>query len=135
VIARFAMIALVLVAVALTAAFDSVSPLDARRVTLLYVGASDCAPCRAWHHGSGAQFRRSAAFARVAYREVTSSHLRDILDDSNWPADLRRYRDGLGRDSAVPLWLVILDGGIIAEGFGEEQWSRTILPSVRMLAR
>ena len=127
--------ALALVTVAMTAAFDSPNPFSAARVTLLYVGASDCAPCRSWQRGGGARFHDSAAFARVSYREVKAPHLRDVLDDANWPADLRRYRDRLGRNAAVPLWLVILDHDVLAEGFGEEQWNRRILPLVTVLAR
>ena len=116
-------------------AFDSRNPLDAARITLLYVGASDCAPCRSWQDESGARFRKSDEFSRLSFREVKSPHLRDVLDDANWPADLRRYRNRLGRDAGVPLWFVILDGSVIAEGFGEAQWNGKILPRIRTLAR
>jgi len=116
-------------------AFDTINPLDTARITLLYVGASDCAPCRSWQRESGARFRQSDAFSRLSYREVRSPHLRDVLDDANWPVDLRRYRDRLGRDAGVPLWFVILDGSVIVEGFGETQWNDRILPRIRMLAR
>ena len=132
---RFGATVIVLGLASLTVAFDSANPLDAARVTLLYVGASDCAPCRSWQQDSGARFRHSTEFARLSYREVKSPHLRDVLDDANWPADLRRYRDRLGRDAGVPLWLVILDGSVIAEGFGTAQWNGTILPRIRTLAR
>lgn len=125
--------AVVFLVVAVTTAFDSPNRLDAARVTLLYVGAADCAPCRSWQLGSGARFRDSAAFARISYREVKAPHLRDVLEDANWPAELRRYRNRLGRNAAVPLWLLMLDGDVVAEGFGEEQWNRTILPRVRQL--
>lgn len=116
-------------------AFDTTNPLDAGRITLLYVGAWDCAPCRSWQKESGARFRESDEFSRLSYREVKSPHLRDVLDDVNWPADLRGYRDSLDRNTAVPLWLIILDGGVIAQGFGETQWSERILPRIRTLAR
>jgi hypothetical protein len=132
---RRGMTGVALIAVALTSAFDSTNPLGAARVTLVYVGAADCAPCRAWQRDRAMEFRSSDSFARLSYREVKSAHLRDILDDASWPADLRRYRDRLGRNAAVPLWLVLLDGAVVAEGFGEAQWTGTILPRVRMLTR
>src|SRR3974390_1215925 len=42
----------------------------AHAVVLIYVGAEDCAPCRAWRRGPGAEFRASAEFLRLTYREV-----------------------------------------------------------------
>ena len=132
---RYGMIAVACAAIALTAAFDSENPLRAARVTLLYVGAADCAPCRSWQRGNGARFRESDAFTRLTYREVKSPHLHDVLDDAHWASDLRGYRDRLGPNTAVPLWLVILDGAVVAEGYGETQWASTILPQIRAMTR
>src|SRR6478609_12241960 len=61
-------------------------------VMLLYVGAEDCAPCRAWQNGEGAAFLASAEFPRISYREVKPPHLLDVLKDVNWPDAIRLYR-------------------------------------------
>ena len=104
-------------------------------VTLVYVGAEDCAPCRSWQKVDGAKFRASAEFAPIIYREVKSPTVRDVLNDDYWPNDLRGHRDRLGRDAGVPLWLVISDDEIVERAFGASQWHTTVLPKIRSLLR
>src|SRR5215831_11154873 len=107
---RFAHLgAAIMVAVVAIAAWAAHPGRDGHQadVTLLYVGAEDCAPCRAWRKGDGADFFASDEFARITYREVTSLHLEDVLNDQNWPEDIRDYRNSIRRSDGVPLWLVI----------------------------
>jgi hypothetical protein len=132
---RGATVAAILTAFAVTAAWDSPSPAGRARLTLLYVGAADCAPCRTWQRGDGAQFRESAEFARITYREVRSPTLREILSDAHWPEDLRGYRDQLGRHAGVPLWLVLGEEGIVGRGSGTSAWRGAVLPQIRSLVR
>jgi hypothetical protein len=110
-------------------------PTKPQELLLLYVGADDCAPCRKWQNGEGAQFRSAPEFARVPYREVKSAILRDVLKDENWPEDLRVYRDQLGPGAGVPMWLVIADSRIVEQSFGEGQWRSNTLPKIRALLR
>ena len=105
------------------------------RVILLYVGAKDCAPCRAWQREEKVAFRASAEFQHLIYREVKSPTLFDLLKDENWPEDLREYRDQLGRDAGVPLWFVMADGRIVQRGMGPAQWSAEVFPKIRSLLR
>ena len=102
---------------------------------LLYVGAEDCAPCRAWQNGDGAAFLASADFTRISYREVKSPHLLDILNDENWPDEIRDYRIHLRRSDGVPLWLVVSDHKIVEQRFGAAEWQASILPTIRSLLR
>ncbi len=99
-------------------------------VTLLYVGADDCAPCRAWRSGDGAAFLASADFARITYREVRSAHLDDVLGDQNWPQDIRPYRARIKRSDGVPLWIVVADKEVVEQQFGTAAWRERILPKV-----
>ena len=102
---------------------------------LVYVGAEDCAPCRAWQNGDGAVFRASGDFGRITYREVKSPHLDDILSDENWPDDIRRYRNHLRRSDGVPLWLVVSDHEIVTQRFGATEWRTKVLPTIQSLLR
>jgi hypothetical protein len=111
---------------------NSTRPKD---ITLLYLGAEDCAPCRAWQSSEGASFLASADFPRITYREVKSPHLHDILKDENWPDDLRGYRAGLRRSDGVPLWLVVVDHKIVEQRFGAAEWRASVLPSIKSLLR
>jgi hypothetical protein len=104
-------------------------------LTLVYVGADDCAPCRTWQQGAGADFRSSAEFARLSYREVKSPTLLGALKDEYWPDDLRLYRGHLGRGAGVPLWLVIADDHLVEQGSGTSQWYATVLPKLKSLLR
>lgn len=114
---------------------STLRPPERRDVTLLYVGADSCAPCRTWQQGAGAAFRSSAEFAHVTYREVKSPTLLDVLEDEYWPEDLRWYRDRLGRGAGVPLWLLISNDEIVEQGFGASQWHGTVLPKLKSLLR
>lgn len=111
------------------------SPAQAGPVTLIYVGAEDCAPCRVWQNGDGAQFRQTAEFARIGYVEVKSPVLHDILKDEYWPEPVRGYRDLLKRSDGVPLWLVVSDGKVIEQRFGPTAWRASILPSIKAALR
>lgn len=104
-------------------------------IMLLYVGAEDCAPCRAWQRGDGASFLASADASRIRYREVKSLRLADVLNDDNWPADIEAYRAHLKRSDGVPLWMVISDNEIVERQFGAAAWRESILPRLKRLLR
>src|SRR5579863_5967802 len=84
-------------------------------VMLVYVGAED--------------------FKRITYREVKSPRLDEILNDENWPDDLRRYRNHLRRSDGVPLWLVVSDHEIVTQRFGATEWRTKVLPTIQSLLR
>jgi hypothetical protein len=106
-----------------------------RDVMLLYVGADDCAPCRAWQRADHPSFRSSPEFASVAYREVKSPSILDILKDEYWPEDLRPHRARIRNGAATPLWLVVKDDVVVEQAFGASQWRGTVLPKLRTLLR
>ena len=110
-------------------------PIPTPAIMLLYVGADDCAPCRAWQKEDGASFLASAAFPRIQYREIKSPHLVDVLNDDNWPEDLRIYRSQLKRSDGVPLWLVVSGHTIVERRSGAAAWRENILPKIRGLLR
>jgi len=107
------------------------TPARAANLLLIYVGAEDCAPCRAWQKGDGADFRTSAEFARISYREVKSPKLRDVLNDAYWPEDIRAYRDRVKRSDGVPLWLIVSSNDVVAMRFGAAAWHAGVLPTLR----
>ncbi len=130
---RLAALASILLAGAIQ--WGGVVPAPARDLMLVYVGADDCAPCRTWQRDVGASLRASPAFERIAYREVKSPTVFDVLKDENWPDELREYRAQLGRNAGVPMWLVIADHEIVGRGYGISQWQNAVLPKLRALSR
>lgn len=108
---------------------------SAKNVTLIYVGAENCAPCEIWQHNQGTAFRDSTKFRRLTYREVKTPSLLDVLKDENWPEDLRIYRQAISRGAGVPLWLVIADDQLVMQSFGLTQWQAAVLPKIKSLLR
>jgi hypothetical protein len=102
-------------------------------VMLVYVGAKDCGPCRAWQSMEAKRFLESPGFSRLTYREVESPTMREVLKDEHWPEDLRRYRDRLGVGAGVPLWLLISGDEHVEWAFGASQWHAAVLPRLRRL--
>ena len=104
-------------------------------ITVIYVGAADCAPCKSWEQGDGAVFRATSEFSRISYREVKAPSTFDLLKDKYWPDELRGYRDRLPGDAGVPLWFVIADHDVVEQRFGESQWQSAVLPALKALLR
>ncbi|MFO1109333.1 MAG: hypothetical protein U1E61_09140 [Bradyrhizobium sp.] len=104
-------------------------------ITLIYVGAEDCAPCRAWQRGDGATFRQSSDFAHLRYREVKAPHLHELLDDEYWPQDIRVFRDRLSAGSGVPLWLVVASDETVLLHQGASAWRSEVLPTLKRFQR
>jgi hypothetical protein len=108
---------------------------ESANVTVIYVGADDCAPCRNWRHEHWPKFQASAEFARLIYREVTSPQLFDLMKDEYWPEDLRGHRNALDRTAGVPLWLIVADDGVALRARGLRQWVDVALPAIKTLVR
>lgn len=131
-----AVIAAAVAAIAVTLwAAHAGKPARAPDILLLYVGAEDCAPCRAWQNSEGAAFLGSAEFPRIAYREVKAPHLHDVLKDDYWPDEIRLYRERLRRSDGVPLWLVVANREIVEQRFGAAEWQANVLPRIKSLLR
>ena len=126
------------IAVTLLAASSPVGLWDSQQranITVIYVGADDCAPCRAWRRDHWPKFRASPEFTRLNYREVTSPKLFDLLQDNYWPEDLRGHRNALDRTAGVPLWFVVRNDEVALQARGLRQWEEVALPRIRLLVR
>jgi hypothetical protein len=111
------------------------TPFSSRTLTLVYVGAKNCAPCEIWQQNQGIALRDSKKFRRLTYREVKSPSLFDVLKDEYWAEDLRIYRQAIKREAGLPLWLVIADGQLVMQSFGLTQWQEAVLPKIKSLLR
>lgn len=129
--------ALAAVAAIIAALPAALPPPPARpaNLKLIYVGAEDCAPCRAWQNNDGAAFRRSAEFARITYVEVKAPHLHDVLKDEIWPEPIRGLKNRLKKSDGVPLWLVVSNEEVLEQRFGAAAWRANILPAIRSALR
>lgn len=108
---------------------------ESPNITVIYIGADDCAPCRSWRRQHWAKFQASEEFPRITYREVTAPRLFDLLKDDYWPEDLRHRRDALGRTAGVPLWLIMANDRVALTARGVRQWEDAALPAIKSLVR
>ncbi|MGE0737492.1 MAG: hypothetical protein AB7P50_22365 [Alphaproteobacteria bacterium] len=103
------------------------------QVTVIYVGADDCAPCRIWRRDGLPAFSASSEFKRLTYREVTAPRLFELLDDKHWPNDLRGYRATLDKTGGVPLWFVVANDKTVLTARGLREWSEVAMPKIRSM--
>lgn len=100
-------------------------------VTLLYVGAEDCAPCRAWRRDHRASFLAGLDRERVIYREVIAARTAAAFDEDAWPEDLRAQRAVAAKGGGVPQWIVIRNERPVLTAGGLSQWQSRVLPLIR----
>ncbi|MCC7427828.1 MAG: hypothetical protein IT557_13040 [Alphaproteobacteria bacterium] len=111
------------------------APAPAGAWRLVYVGADDCAPCRAWRQAEWARLRASARFAAFAFHEVRAPRSADLLRDEHWPDPLRPYRVAIPAAAGAPFWLLLHQDEVVLRAWGKPQWRATMLPAMRRAAR
>lgn len=104
-----------------------------RPVTLIYIGAYDCAPCRDWELFTKPGFLRSPEAAKVAYRELKAGSYRDIGYDSLWPTDLRWVRDRLKLKGGTPRFILVEGDRILRAVGGTKRWSGDVVPYLKAM--
>ncbi|MFV0281938.1 MAG: TlpA family protein disulfide reductase [Rhodoblastus sp.] len=103
------------------------------KLTVVYVGAEDCAPCLRWRNERRPDFKKSVAFERIDYREIIATRLADALDDKFWPDAMRPLRTLIEHDGGgVPYWILMRDGRIVTAAGGEKAWDRKVWPRIIM---
>ncbi len=100
-------------------------------LTVIYVGAEDCGPCRAWRRDERPGFVASRAFAGLRYREVIAPQLRDLLTERPWPADLAALRERIRLRPGAPQWFVLRGTQMVAWESGQSAWRRAVWPAIR----
>ncbi len=103
-------------------------------ITVVYVGAEDCAPCRTWRKDERPAFLGSGVFQNITYREVIASRLYDLLAEAQWPADLEFLRQQVRTRPGAPQWFVVQDGRVITWESGLSAWRRAVWPTIRKQA-
>lgn len=100
-------------------------------LTVVYVGAEDCGPCRAWRRDERPSFLDSREFPALRYREVIAPQLRNLLAEEQWPADLAGLRAQVRQRPGAPQWFVLREGQVVAWEAGASAWRRTVWPAIR----
>jgi hypothetical protein len=104
-------------------------------LTVVYVGAEDCGPCRTWRRDQRPAFLDSGEFARLRYHEVIAPRLQHLLAEENWPPELAAVRDYTRARPGAPQWFLLRDSRILASGAGLSAWGGEIWPIIRRQVR
>ena len=99
------------------------------KVTVIYVGGWDCPPCNVWKKNDKEPWLASDLHKKVNFVQVESPRLKEAYQDKYWPPELLPIRDKLPLKSNTPRFIVVNDGKIVANEWGENSkgtaWSRT----------
>lgn len=98
---------------------------------LLYVGAEDCAPCLAWRRAHWLATRDAPVFAALQFIEVRAARSTDVLQDANWPTELRPFRTAIPAAAGMPFWLLLRGEAVVQRAWGERAWQAAMLPALR----
>jgi len=107
------------------------STAEQEALTVVYVGAEDCGPCRAWRRDERPSFLDSREFPALRYREVIAPQLRNLLAEEQWPADLAGLRAQVRQRPGAPQWFVLREGQVVAWEAGASAWRHTVWPAIR----
>jgi ribosomal protein L39E len=107
--------------------------IDREPLTLLYVGAEDCAPCRAWRRDERDAFLASLDRSRIIYREVIATKTAATFEEASWPEDLRERLADARKVGGVPQWIIVRNERIVMSAGGLSQWRERVLPMVQGL--
>lgn len=112
-----------------------VTPPKRPKLTLVYIGADDCAPCLRWRRERRSELERSVVFQRIEYKEIIAPKLASALDDRFWPEPLRKLRPVVLKEGGgVPYWILMRGDRVISSAGGETAWDRKIWPFIVMEA-
>jgi hypothetical protein len=105
-------------------ASTALSPVRAEsKVQFVYVGGWDCPYCTEWKNNYKAAWLASPEYKRSTYTEVDAPKLREAYQERYWPGDLKPILDQLPRKSGTPRYIVVKDGKVVSNQFGNSPGS------------
>lgn len=116
-------------AAALAAASALTAPGDASaagNVLVVYVGGWDCPYCTVWKNEHKAAWLASDLARHVRYVEIDPPKLKEAYQERYWPQDLLPVLAQVPRKSGTPRFLVVKNGKLVANEFGNGQWPKAL---------
>ena len=87
----------------------------AAQMTVVYLGAKDCAACQRFDAYERNAFKAKVTAKGMGFREVKVESLRYIRQLNGWPADLMWLHDRLQTEAGVPWFFVVQGNEIVSE--------------------
>lgn len=110
------------------------------KLTLIYVGASNCGPCREWETSIGGPHNKRAFLATpegkaVEFREVKTTLYSSTGRDEDWPDDLRWVRAASYVASGTPRFVLVRGGRVLMNDSGTRAPENKLRPRIRELMK
>ena len=100
--------------------------LAAAGVMFVYVGGWDCPYCTVWKNEQKAKFLASDVGKHVRIVEIDVPLLKEAYQERYWPEEMRPVLAQVPRKSGTPRFLVVKNGKLIANAFGNNEWPRAV---------
>ncbi len=104
-----------------------------RQITVVYVGAWNCAPCGGWEATRRRPFLESALAGSVVFREVKAGTYVDTRNTAKWPDDIQWIRDRNAANAGTPRFIVVADRRIVLNTRGAGNWDKEVVPALQRL--
>ena len=95
-------------------------------VMFVYVGGWDCPYCTVWKNEEKAKFLASEVGRRVRMVEIDAPLLKQAYQERYWPEEVRPVLAQVPHKSGTPRFLVVKNGKLVANAFGNNEWSRAV---------
>ena len=69
----------------------------------------------------------------MTWIEIEAPHLTRAYENTDWPENLRPIRDQLPKKSGTPRFLLVRDGKVVANHFGDSTWPQTMADLKKLL--
>ena len=100
---------------------------------VVYIGGTDCPPCRRWSATYKEKWLASPEYRQVTWYEVEPPRLREAYQEEHWPEALWSVLDQVPRRSGTPRFLVVADGRIVSNEMGVSKWLNTMAELKKLL--
>jgi hypothetical protein len=111
----------------------AVSPASARtaapNLSIIYVGAKDCGPCRVFDSQDLPQWNKSMLARDVKLIHVDAPSVNVAFQARHWPAEARPFISAV-KAPIVPCFILVDGKSVVAIGTGIGGWRNQVLPMI-----
>ena len=102
-------------------------------ISVIYISAPDCTPCRLWSANKKQPFLDSATGKNVQFFNAQKDSYRDRT--VKWPEDLKWVEGQVKDYFGVPSYAIAVDKTVVRVGYGSASWEKTVLPQLDELVK
>ena len=102
-------------------------------ISVVYISAEDCAPCRQFEAADFPQWQSSPLSQRVRFLRAHAPKTTQAFQTKYWPSEARSFA-GAVKVPVVPSFILANNGSVMLVGSGLIGWRNQVLPEIRRLS-